>query len=190
MELRRFLISSIFILLNFRIPSLYSRSSITYSEQLSGIIILGTLCWSRKILASLAATLTTDLKNGSVRVIIGTCGFGGGNLERSLGIQEKARRVLQAATVEAYGRAGMYVIMDQLMSRANLSDPEEFRTIAQYLELTRPPQPLESSMPGIFAVGDVRHGSVKRVASAVGEGSIAIQMVHDYLTKLKLGTPS
>jgi hypothetical protein len=50
------------------------------------------------------------------------------------GIQEKARRVLQAATVEAYGRAGMYVIMDQLMSRANLSDPEEFRTIAQYLE--------------------------------------------------------
>jgi thioredoxin reductase (NADPH) len=45
-------------------------------------------------------------------------------------------------------------------------------------------------MPGIFAVGDVRHGSVKRVASAVGEGSIAIQMVHDYLSKLKLGTRS
>jgi hypothetical protein len=38
-----------------------------------------------------------------------------------------------------------------------------------------------------FAVGDVRHRSVKRVASAVGEGSIAVQMVHDYLTKLKLG---
>jgi hypothetical protein len=41
------------------------------------------------------------------------------------GIQEKARRVLQAATVEAYGRAGMYVIMEQLMSRANLSVPED-----------------------------------------------------------------
>src|SRR5215217_7419769 len=53
--------------------------------------------------------------------------------------------------------------------------------------LTRPPQPLESSMPGIFAVGDVRHGSVKRVASAVGEGSIAIQMVHDYLQRLARG---
>jgi thioredoxin reductase (NADPH) len=53
--------------------------------------------------------------------------------------------------------------------------------------LARAPLPLESSMPGIFAVGDVRHGSVKRVASAVGEGSIAIQMVHDYLAKLKLG---
>ncbi len=37
-------------------------------------------------------------------------------------------------------------------------------------------------MPGVFAVGDVRHGSVKRVASAVGEGSIALQMVYEYLS--------
>ena len=42
------------------------------------------------------------------------------------GIQEKARRVLQAAAVVAYGRAGVYIIMDQVMNRANLSDPEEF----------------------------------------------------------------
>jgi thioredoxin reductase (NADPH) len=40
---------------------------------------------------------------------------------------------------------------------------------------------LESSLPGVFAVGDVRRGSVKRVASAVGEGSVAIRLVHDYL---------
>jgi thioredoxin reductase (NADPH) len=53
--------------------------------------------------------------------------------------------------------------------------------------LEQPPLLLESSMPGVFAAGDVRHRSVKRVASAVGEGSIAVQMVHDYLTKLKLG---
>jgi thioredoxin reductase (NADPH) len=46
---------------------------------------------------------------------------------------------------------------------------------------TRPPMPLETSMPGVFAMGDVRHGSVKRVASAVGEGSVAIRMVHEYL---------
>ena len=45
----------------------------------------------------------------------------------------------------------------------------------------RPPLLLETSMPGVFATGDMRHGSVKRVASAVGEGSIAIQMVHEYL---------
>jgi thioredoxin reductase (NADPH) len=47
--------------------------------------------------------------------------------------------------------------------------------------LARPPMFLESSVPGVFAAGDVRQGLVKRVASAVGEGSIAIRMVHDYL---------
>jgi len=47
--------------------------------------------------------------------------------------------------------------------------------------LRRPPMMLESSLPGVFAVGDVRSGSVKRVASAVGEGSIAVRLIHDYL---------
>ena len=47
--------------------------------------------------------------------------------------------------------------------------------------LTRPPFLLETSRPGLFAVGDVRSGNIKRVASAVGEGSIAIAMVHQVL---------
>jgi thioredoxin reductase (NADPH) len=47
--------------------------------------------------------------------------------------------------------------------------------------LERPPFLFESTMPGVFAVGDVRSGSVKRVASAAGEGSVAIQQVHRYL---------
>jgi thioredoxin reductase (NADPH) len=47
----------------------------------------------------------------------------------------------------------------------------------------RPPAPLETSMPGVFAAGDVRHRSVKRVASAVGEGSAAIQQVHEHLSR-------
>ena len=46
------------------------------------------------------------------------------------------------------------------------------------------PMPLETSVPGVFAVGDVRHGSVKRVASAVGEGSMAVQMVHRHLAEV------
>lgn len=50
--------------------------------------------------------------------------------------------------------------------------------------LDRPPGLLETNVPGIFAVGDVRHGSVKRVASGVGEGSVAIQFVHQYLSKI------
>jgi thioredoxin reductase (NADPH) len=47
--------------------------------------------------------------------------------------------------------------------------------------LTRPPYLLETSRPGVFAVGDVRGGNIKRVASAVGEGSIAIAFVHQVL---------
>jgi len=50
--------------------------------------------------------------------------------------------------------------------------------------LDRDPFLLETNVPGIFAVGDVRHGSVKRVASGVGEGSVAVQFIHKYLSKV------
>jgi thioredoxin reductase (NADPH) len=46
---------------------------------------------------------------------------------------------------------------------------------------SRQPQPFETSIPGVFAVGDVRHGSVKRVAGAVGDGSFAVSAIHQYL---------
>lgn len=48
----------------------------------------------------------------------------------------------------------------------------------------RKPQSLETSIPGFFAVGDVRNGSVKRVASAVGEGSMAVSQVHQFLSEI------
>ncbi len=60
----------------------------------------------------------------------------------------------------------------------------------------RVPLPLETSMPGVFAAGDVRHGSIKRVASAVGEGSGTIHVIHEYLATLDaepaaaVGTPA
>jgi len=50
--------------------------------------------------------------------------------------------------------------------------------------LSRSPQLLETSLPGVFAVGDIRSGNVKRVASAVGEGSIAIHLVHQTLAEM------
>jgi len=50
--------------------------------------------------------------------------------------------------------------------------------------LERDPYLLETNVPGLFAVGDVRHGSVKRVASGVGEGSVAVQFIHQYLSKV------
>jgi thioredoxin reductase (NADPH) len=50
-------------------------------------------------------------------------------------------------------------------------------------ELRRAPYLLETSLPGVFAVGDVRSGSMKRVAAAVGEGSMAVQFVHKVLAE-------
>jgi len=50
--------------------------------------------------------------------------------------------------------------------------------------VTRAPYLLETSHPGVFAAGDVRSGSVKRVASAVGEGAMSVQFVHEYLKEM------
>jgi thioredoxin reductase (NADPH) len=61
-------------------------------------------------------------------------------------------------------------------------DFSQYGTPHRGWHVERFPLPLETSMPGVFAAGDVRHGAVKRVASAVGEGSIAIQTVHEYLS--------
>jgi thioredoxin reductase (NADPH) len=67
-----------------------------------------------------------------------------------------------------------------------LSGPDLMRDGKRPLgwSIERDPSLLESSVPGIFVVGDVRHGSVKRVASGVGEGAVAIQFVHQYLAKV------
>jgi thioredoxin reductase (NADPH) len=62
-----------------------------------------------------------------------------------------------------------------------LSGPDLHMTDNFHWTLDRPPYLLETSVPGIFVAGDVRFGSVKRVASAVGQGSIAVQFVHQYL---------
>ena len=48
--------------------------------------------------------------------------------------------------------------------------------------LDRDPHPMETNVPGVFAAGDVRHGSIKRCASAVGEGAMAVVSVYRYLT--------
>jgi thioredoxin reductase (NADPH) len=70
-------------------------------------------------------------------------------------------------------------------------DDDGFVVTGQDLQLThldparggrdRPPLPLETSRPGVFAVGDVRSASTKRVASAVGEGAMAVRMIHQHL---------
>ena len=74
------------------------------------------------------------------------------------------------------------------------TDPHGFLLTGHDLKLThldpardgrdRPPLPLETSRPGVVAAGDVRSGSIKRVASAVGEGAMAVRMIHQYLALL------
>jgi thioredoxin reductase (NADPH) len=62
-----------------------------------------------------------------------------------------------------------------------LADPAQRDQRHRWWPLDRAPFFLETSVPGVFVAGDVRHGSTKRVASAVGEGAIAVQLVQQYL---------
>jgi thioredoxin reductase (NADPH) len=61
--------------------------------------------------------------------------------------------------------------------------PDEVLAGAAYA--SRTPLPFETSLPGVFAVGDVRAGSIKRVAAAVGEGSSVVRSVHEYLASTR-----
>jgi thioredoxin reductase (NADPH) len=72
------------------------------------------------------------------------------------------------------GRDGGYI----LTGRDVMLDPES----RERWPLERAPLPLETSMPGVFAAGDVRQRSIKRVASAVGDGATVIRLVHEYLS--------
>jgi thioredoxin reductase (NADPH) len=70
-----------------------------------------------------------------------------------------------------------------ILAGPDLASPEMKTSgkFAQIWKQDRDPYLLETSVPGVFVAGDVRHGSVKRAASAVGEGSIAVQFAHQYL---------
>jgi thioredoxin reductase (NADPH) len=61
------------------------------------------------------------------------------------------------------------------------NDLKRCQQFTRQWQLQRDPYLLESSVPGVFVAGDVRHGSIKRCASAVGEGSIAVQFIHQYM---------
>ena len=79
-----------------------------------------------------------------------------------------------AGTVQRDGRG--YIVTGHDLLRDGRPPPE--------WPLPRPPLLLETSIPGVFAAGDVRHRSVKRVNSAIGEGAVAVQLVHQYLSEL------
>ncbi|WP_415326992.1 FAD-dependent oxidoreductase [Chryseobacterium sp. MMS23-Vi53] len=78
---------------------------------------------------------------------------------------------------------GTCVLRDQKGFIETGRDLTAYPEFTQHWKLTRDPFLLETSMPGIFAAGDVRSGAMNRVASAVGEGSMAISFVHKYLAE-------
>ena len=98
-----------------------------------------------------------------------------------------------SAQTETAGAAALYVLIGadphtEWLAGTLQRDPYGFiltgpgvRRAEALWNLDRPPTRLETSIPGVYAAGDVRHGSVKRVASAVGEGAVAVQYVHEYL---------
>ena len=97
------------------------------------------------------------------------------------------KRILEAVALFSF--IGAVPRTDWLPSEVEKDDKDFVRTgitLADSPQWTSKRQPflLETSRPGVFAAGDVRSGSVKRVASAVGEGSMAVQFVHEYLKEM------
>ncbi|MCU1495638.1 MAG: response regulator receiver protein [Acidimicrobiaceae bacterium] len=88
-------------------------------------------------------------------------------------------RSADAVGVGAITDAGGYVVTGYELVEGNV--PPKGWT------LQRPPLPLETNLPGIFAAGDVRHGSIKRCAAAIGEGAMAVAFVHRRLEELDGG---
>jgi thioredoxin reductase (NADPH) len=86
-----------------------------------------------------------------------------------IGVDPAAVWLSGCAALDEHG----FVLTDQSLGEAHLDERWE--------ALGRRPFPFETSYPGLFAAGDVRSGSIKRVASAVGEGSAAVRSVHEYL---------
>jgi thioredoxin reductase (NADPH) len=64
------------------------------------------------------------------------------------------------------------------------SELTSFTQVAEDWDIPRPPLPLETNLPGLFAAGDVRRGSIKRCAAAVGEGSMSVALVHQRLAEI------
>jgi thioredoxin reductase (NADPH) len=112
-------------------------------------------------------------------------GEGGARLER-LTVRDKARNVVEAIPAELLfvliGATPHTDWLDGLLQRDAKGFIRTGRDVGfGSFPLPREPMSFETSMPGIFAIGDVRLGSTKRVATAVGEGAGAVQNIHQYL---------
>jgi thioredoxin reductase (NADPH) len=148
----------------------------------------------RSLADSMSEYLIREIESGAniaVRYRVAVTGGGGQSRLEGLTLTD-----LESGAAETVAAAGLFVLigaeprtqwlpdvvrLDQWGFVVTGSDLLQDGRPEQEWPLRRLPMFLESSLPGVFAVGDVRHGSVKRVAAAVGEGSTAIRLVHDHL---------
>ena len=142
--------------------------------------------------ASMSDYLVQELaETANIQVRLGTevvDGAGAGRLER-ITLRDRER-----GTTEEVAADALYVMIGARpqtgwLESAVARDRQGYVLTGRDLDqaawpLERPPMLMETSVPGVFAAGDVRHGSVRRVASAVGGGSIAVQLVHLRLAEL------
>jgi thioredoxin reductase (NADPH) len=172
-----------------------------YADQVSMIVRGGSLAASMSdyLVKTISATGNIDVRPHTTVVD----GYGTGRLEHLVlrnGITRQAGTVPADALFVLIGAkphtgwlptqllrdANGYILTGQDLRLAaagrSTPSPTEQWWVGQMTTSTRNPLQLETSMPGVFAAGDVRHGSVKRVASAVGDGSITVRSVHQYLS--------
>jgi thioredoxin reductase (NADPH) len=143
---------------------------------------------SKSLAASMSEYLIREIAGApNVAVRYGTEVHSGGGTGR---LQHLELRDRSSGDVESVSADGLFVLIGaepftEWLPEAVSRDPWGFiltgQDVSQGWTQERPPFLFETSLPGVFAVGDVRHGSVKRVASAVGEGSIVIRLAHEYL---------
>jgi thioredoxin reductase (NADPH) len=153
-----------------------------YAEQVT------LLVRSRSLAASMSDYLTREIENTAnvhVRYRSEVAGGGGDRRLEHLLIQDR-----DSGQTESLPAAGLFILIGaepftDWLPGAIARDRWGFiltgPDAAPRWPLARAPFLFETATSGVFAVGDVRHGSVKRVTSAVGEGSIAVRLVHDYL---------
>jgi thioredoxin reductase (NADPH) len=124
------------------------------------------------------------LRNTEVRRL-----SGGSHLSEVEFVNNKTGEVLTLKTPALFSFIGAVPRTDWLPPEIEKDAKAFIRTGPSLMQSThwtarRPPFLLETSRPGVFAAGDVRSGSVKRVASAVGEGAMTVQFVHEYLKEM------
>jgi thioredoxin reductase (NADPH) len=137
------------------------------------------LCRGRDLAATMSHYLRDQIESmPNIEVRLRHEVVGGGGDQRLERLDVRNNETDEVATVEA---AALFILAGAEPRTAWLPDAIE-RDEAGYVITGRgDARGLETSVPGVFAVGDVRSGAPKRVAAAVGEGSVAVGQVHDFL---------